>query len=150
MDKSELIDKVTHFFTDKPEYDTVLIFGSYASGKFNSLSDVDIAVHTDHRLSLDTLLDLQLDLNLLLHIDIDIVDLRQSCGVFLHEIMTNNIRIRYDEEVYHYYLMESLFFMEYDYPIIKRLQEEKIRRFINEYRNNKQQNGISGEMSQQK
>ena len=133
MDQSKVIDTLTQYFSDKPHFDTVLLFGSFASGKNNDNSDVDIAVHSDKPLSLDEILNLQVELSHLLHIEIDLVDLHNCKGVFLNEIMSNNIRIRYDFDVYHYYMMESLSFMEYEYPTIKWLQEEKIRRFVNEY-----------------
>ena len=132
MNKNEIVLELTNFFSQKPQFDTILLFGSFADGKNRPDSDADIAVHTDKRLSPDEILDMQTELTLLLHIDVDLVDLRQCEGVFLHEIMCNNIRIRYNHDTYHYYLMKSLIFIEDEYPIIRRLQREKLRRYLNE------------------
>ena len=133
MDKNEIIDKLSQYFADKPQFDTVLLFGSFASGKYNEHSDVDIALHFDEQtLLLNDLLDMQLELNQILHREVDLVDLRQCRGLFLHEIMSNNYRIRYDHDTYHDYLLKSLMFMEDEYPTIHWLQQEKIRRFLGE------------------
>ncbi len=132
MDKNEILDTLIQYFSDKPQFDTVLLFGSFASGKENSNSDVDIAVHSDKILQLDERLDMLLDLSKILHREVDLVDLRQCRGVFLHEIMSNNYRIRYDHDTYHDYFLKSLMFMEDEYPTIHWLQQEKIRRFLGE------------------
>ncbi|MBP5706580.1 MAG: nucleotidyltransferase domain-containing protein [Spirochaetales bacterium] len=136
MKQKDIINKLEQYFSDKQQFDTVLLFGSYSNNKYNEQSDVDIAVHGQQILSLDQILDIKVELSRLLKKEIDLVDLHKCKGVFLHQIMTNNIRIRCDSDICQKYLMTALTFMEYEYPTIKWLQEEKIRRFLHEYHSN--------------
>lgn len=47
MEKYVLID----YFSQKPEIDTVIIFGSFAKGTFNDNNDIDIAIHSTRKLN---------------------------------------------------------------------------------------------------
>lgn len=46
--KSDIIKKIASFFKDRPEVIAVYLFGSYARGKEQRDSDLDLAVLLDH------------------------------------------------------------------------------------------------------
>lgn len=47
----EIKNKLIDYFSQKPEIDTVIIFGSFAKGTFNDNSDIDIAIHSTRKLN---------------------------------------------------------------------------------------------------
>ena len=132
MHESELIQrKLSEYFSHKDEIDTVLLFGSFAKNNFNPKSDVDIAIHSSKELDYETLAEIQTDLALLLHREIDLADLSKAEGIFLYQIMTTGVKIKISPTIFVNHLVKALCFREDFLPIIQRSQKEKIRRFIN-------------------
>lgn len=130
-EKKELKMKLEEYFKEQPEIDAAILFGSFASGKFNPKSDIDIAVHSKTELSYDALAEMQIALSLLCKREIDIADLSKAEGLFLYKIMTTGERIKFDHNVFHKYLMKALYFYEDFLPIQRACREEKIKRMIN-------------------
>lgn len=67
--------------------DLVILYGSFTKNIPKDTSDVDIAIAVPHKFSLDVLLRTALHLETALHRQVDIVDLAQTHGVLLHEIL---------------------------------------------------------------
>lgn len=74
----KLNSKEVYDFINQLNIDNVIIFGSLNHGEFNEISDVDIALLNKKKISLDTILDLELFLETLLNRPIDVVDLRSD------------------------------------------------------------------------
>lgn len=74
----KLNSKEVYDFINQLDISNVIIFGSLNHGEFNEISDVDIAVLNEKKISLDTILDLELFLENLLNRPIDVVDLRSD------------------------------------------------------------------------
>ncbi|GFP76020.1 type VII toxin-antitoxin system MntA family adenylyltransferase antitoxin [Clostridium fungisolvens] len=74
----KLNSKEVYDFINQLNISNVIIFGSLNHGEFNEISDVDIAVLNEQKISLDTILDLELFLENLLNRPIDVVDLRSD------------------------------------------------------------------------
>jgi predicted nucleotidyltransferase len=74
----KLNSKEVYDFISQLNLDNVIIFGSLNHGEFNEISDVDIALLNKQKISLDTILDLELFLETLLNRPIDVVDLRSD------------------------------------------------------------------------
>ena len=127
----EIQSKLKDYFSREHDIDTVLLFGSFAKGTFNTNSDIDIAIHSDSDLDYETLARIQTDLSLLCHREIDLADLSCAEGIFLYQIMTTGIKIKLSETVFVRYLMKALCFKEDFLPVIEYSQKEKIRRFVN-------------------
>ena len=130
-EQSDIQSKIEKYFSEKDDIDTVLLFGSFANGTFTSYSDIDIAIHSFYKLDYDKLSKIQTDLALLCKREIDLVDLKKAEGIFLYQIMTTGKKIKIDNTIFVNHLVKALCFREDFLPIIKRSQEEKIRRFIN-------------------
>lgn len=134
QDKAEEKQRVktllSEYFANRDDIDAVILFGSFASGKFHEKSDVDIAVHSKTRLSYDTLAEIQVALSLLCNREFDVADLSQAEGLFLYQIMTKGERIKFSHDVFHKYTMKALYFYEDLLPIQRACRAESIRRKI--------------------
>ncbi|MBR1639130.1 MAG: nucleotidyltransferase domain-containing protein [Treponema sp.] len=119
------------YFSQKSDIDTVLLFGSFAKGSYNSHSDVDIAIHSHLPLDYEKLSQIQTELSLLCHREIDLADLSKAEGIFLYQIMTTGIKIKINPTVFVNHLSKALCFKEDFLPVIEFSRKEKIRRFIN-------------------
>lgn len=121
--------KLSDYFSQKKEIDTVILFGSFAKGTFNSNSD--IAIHSESELDYSELSSIQTDLALLCHREIDLANLSDAEGIFLYQIMTTGIKIKINRTVFVKYLSKALCFKEDFLPTIEYARKEKIRRFVN-------------------
>ncbi|MBK1812057.1 nucleotidyltransferase domain-containing protein [Clostridium sp. YIM B02505] len=74
----KLNSKEVYDFINQLNIANVIIFGSLNHGEFNEISDVDIAVLSEEKITLDAILDLELFLENLLNRPIDVVDLRSD------------------------------------------------------------------------
>lgn len=126
----EIRQKITDYFSQKNDIDTVLLFGSFASGKQNKFSDIDIAVHSPSPLEYKRLASIQTDLALLCRREIDLADLSKAEGIFLYQIMTKGVKIKISKPVFVRHLTKALGFKEDFLPTIQYMNKEKIRRFI--------------------
>ena len=132
MNESEDIQsKLTEYFSQKANIDTVLLFGSFAKGTYNEHSDIDIAIHSSDSLEYEDLAKIQTELSLLCKREIDLTDLSKAEGIFLYQIMTTGIKIKIKATVFVKYLTEALCFKEDFLPVIEYSRREKIRRFVN-------------------
>ena len=118
------------YFSQKDEIDTVILFGSFANGKFNEKSDVDIALHSCEELDFEKLAQMQTELSLLCGREIDLADLSKAEGVFLCQIM-RGMKIKFTPKVFMKYQMKALFLREDFLPILERCRKERLRRFAN-------------------
>jgi len=132
MNEAEQVkQKIQDYFSQKDEIDTVLLFGSFAKGTFNSHSDIDIALHSKNSLGYEELSKIQCDLALLCKREIDLADLSQAEGIFLYQIMTTGIKIKISKSIFVPYLAKALCFKEDFLPTIEYMNRQKIKRFIN-------------------
>ncbi len=132
MSESEVVQsKLTEYFSQKAEIDTVLLFGSFEKGTYNEHSDIDIAIHSSEPLEYEALAKIQTELSLLCKREIDLTDLSKSEGIFLYQIMTTGVKIKIKATVFVKYLTNALCFKEDFLPVIEYSRREKIRRFVN-------------------
>ena len=132
MNETEDIQlKLTEYFSQKADIDTVLLFGSFAKGTYNEHSDIDIAIHSSESLDYEALAKIQTELSLLCKREIDLTDLSKAEGIFLYQIMTSGVKIKIKATVFVKYLTKALCFKEDFLPVIEYSHREKIRRFVN-------------------
>lgn len=127
----EIKNKLIDYFSQKPEIDTVILFGSFAKGTFNDNSDIDIAIHSTRKLNYKDLSSLQTDIALLCKREVDLADLEKAEGVFLYQIMTTGKRIKFSYTVFTRYLIKALCFKDDFLPTIEYSRKQKIRSFVN-------------------
>ena len=126
----EIQNLLSEYFSQKDEIDTVILFGSFAKGTYSPHSDIDLAVHSARQMDFPSLAGIQTDLALLCHREVDLTDLSNAEGVFLYQIMTTGVRIKFSPDVYVKHLVKALCFKEDFLPTIEFSRRVKIRRFI--------------------
>jgi len=124
-DTKETIEKLKVYFVSQEsvEYDFVLLFGSYSSGKTDFYSDVDIAIHMPADISLVQTGTIISDLENLLDRRIDLVFLREiykKDALFAKNIVENHQKIDIkDETKWVDFKRESMLYYFDNEPLIK-------------------------------
>lgn len=131
MTRQDIIDRLKDYFSHDDDIEMVLLYGSVAKGTFNPKSDIDIALYSKKELSFEVLAKIQTELAIMFDREIDVADLKKAEGTFLYQIMTNAVKIKFEENIYVRYAMKALYFYEDFLPILRRTQEEKLKRMLN-------------------
>ena len=131
MTRQDIIDRLKDYFSHDDDIEMVLLYGSVAKGTFNPKSDIDIALYSKKELSFEVLAKIQTELSIMFDREIDVADLKKAEGTFLYQIMTNAVKIKFEENIYVRYAMKALYFYEDFLPILRRTQEEKLKRMLN-------------------
>ena len=131
MTRKDIIDRLKDYFSHDDDIEMVLLYGSVAKGTFNPKSDIDIALYSKKELSFEVLAKIQTELAIMFDREIDVADLKKAEGTFLYQIMTNAVKIKFEENIYVRYVMKALYFYEDFLPILRRTQEEKLKRMLN-------------------
>ena len=131
MTRQDIIDRLKDYFSHDDDIEMVLLYGSVAKGTFNPKSDIDIALYSKNEISFEVLAKIQTELAIMFDREIDVADLKKAEGTFLYQIMTNAVKIKFEENIYVRYAMKALYFYEDFLPILRRTQEEKLRRMLN-------------------
>ncbi|UTC65417.1 nucleotidyltransferase domain-containing protein [Treponema sp. OMZ 788] len=122
-----IIERLKTFFDSRPEIILAIIYGSYARGTETETSDVDIAAAMSEVMSLDTRLNLQLELSILLKKEIDLVDINKIKGLIHYKVFTEGFCIKKCENegqaLFHKNFMTALYWYEDYYPLYKRGQK---------------------------
>ncbi len=86
-------------FINEYNISNLILFGSLNHGEFNEISDVDIALLNEEKISLDTILELELFLENLLNRPIDVVDLRsEKLDLFVKINILNNGKVLFSKD----------------------------------------------------
>ena len=131
MTRQDIIDRLKDYFSHDDDIEMVLLYGSVAKGTFNPKSDIDIALYSKKELTFEVLAKIQTELAIMFDREIDVADLKKAEGTFLYQIMTNAVKIKFEENIYVRYAMKALYFYEDFLPILRRTQEEKLKRMLN-------------------
>ncbi|MBU0934474.1 MAG: nucleotidyltransferase domain-containing protein [Spirochaetes bacterium] len=127
--KEQILEKVREYFGQRPEVPLVLVFGSLAKAKFRPDSDVDIAIGAKRAFSPELLFAMNSDLALMLERPVDLVDLGNCGGLVAREALTQGFRIKFDRDLYVRYLNSMLVFVEDYLPLLRTMQDARIRSF---------------------
>lgn len=124
---SKKIEKILN--KDASEVELAILFGSFAQGRQGPKSDIDIAVASDHILTDERRVDLQLVLSKELGREVDLVDLQSSGPVVLHECLTRGQLIFKKNPSLFARLMRRLWYLEADWmPARRRIEAGRRRR----------------------
>jgi len=132
MMKNLLEQKIQYELSGFPEIVFAEVFGSYASGKQTSSSDVDISIAAYDELPFATLQEIRKKLNDILDRDIDLVDLNAVSGLILKEALTTGrIVINKDPELYAALMKKMLYNQADMMPYYNRILKERREEFLN-------------------
>ena len=105
-------------------------FGSWAAGKPHSNSDVDLAIAGTNKFDINRKLKIIDDLSSLLKFEIDLVDLNDTDGVIMSEILQDAVWVKKDVNTLGKILSKHLI-SEADFKIYRdRILQEKQKRFL--------------------
>lgn len=128
---SLLLTQLETYFLNKNDFLCVLLYGSFAKGKANSQSDIDLAVLTTEALSPELKMQTIENLSLLFGRSIDVVDLRTAHVPLSQEILTQGLYIKLINPEIKENLIKKMIYEATDFlPIKRRIQTEKLKRFI--------------------
>ena len=120
------------FLSKEPDITLCILYGSTASKKLSSASDVNIAIGANALISPERLADIQLNISKLLHREADITDLRRAQRPFLQQILTKGEILKKNNSDLHAQLLKQMWYFNadmrdnYNYIISK-----QVERFIN-------------------
>ena len=131
MKRKDYIKLLSNKFADYKNIDLVILYGSILTKHFNENSDIDIAVASFKLLSSFFLLELKKNLEILCKCEIDLFDLPIDEGLINYKIITDGLVIKKNASLFTKYHIKSLIFYEDYFKMYKKIQDEKIRRFLN-------------------
>lgn len=131
MKRKDYIKLLSNKFADYKNIDLVILYGSILTKHFNENSDIDIAVASFKLLSPFFLLELKKNLEILCKCEIDLFDLSIDEGLINYKIITDGLVIKKNASLFTKYHIKSLIFYEDYFKMYKKIQDEKIRRFLN-------------------
>ncbi len=91
-------NKLRSFLADQTDIRLAIVFGSVASGKADSRSDLDLAVLVDDRLTVERRVELIEGLALMTGRPIDLIDLAEAGQQLLGEILRSGTRLLGSDE----------------------------------------------------
>jgi len=126
------VETIKTFLETYPHLQIAYVFGSAAKGRLRSDSDIDIAVAACEPLSVNVRLDLITALSKITGREIDLIDLKTTHGLLLHEIMTTGMLLFCkDTHLKYGFARETVYFAEDFLPQVRDFCDRKVRRFIN-------------------
>jgi predicted nucleotidyltransferase len=97
----DTIEKAKAFLERDADLLLALLFGSFATGKVNANSDLDIAVAYPWSLSLDERISKAQGLSAAINKEVDLVDLRAAHGILLQQVLGHRrTLVNRDPELY--------------------------------------------------
>lgn len=130
MERKEYIKLLTNKFAEYKIIDLVVLYGSILTNHFNENSDIDIAIASYKSFPPFFILKLKKDLELLCKREIDLFDLSIDEGLINYKIITEGLVIKKNISLFAKHHMKSLIFYEDYFKMYKKIQDEKIRRFL--------------------
>jgi predicted nucleotidyltransferase len=112
----------------------ILVYGSYASGDENKLSDLDVAIHGKSAFDFKTVMKIHLELSKVFgnneERELDLVDLKDKDPLFTYQIMKNSYLLygnRHDYYSYQAFAMRNYLFNKKMFDLEDALIEKSLQ-----------------------
>jgi predicted nucleotidyltransferase len=120
-------EKIIEFFGRKTDVSLVILFGSQARNQGTAASDVDVAILSKKIFTVDEIVDLQLELSSFLKKEVDLVDLSNSHGAILDEVIgRGDFLINRHPELYEKLLKRCWYEREDDSRFAQKTYKERL------------------------
>ena len=127
----ELIQRLKPCCLEFPEIELAILFGSMATGKASSESDLDIGVAGPAAIDWRTKMRLVEAISLVALRPVDLVDLRTASGTLLHQILTTGEIILCRNHTLYADLIKKMLFDQADFqPMVRRIFQERRKKWI--------------------
>lgn len=132
--KTKSIEKVIEKNLDGyPQVSLGILYGSAAAGNTRVESDIDLAIAGEESLSKDILIEIVKTLAIELNRPIDLVDLTETTGTLLHQILTKGKLIYCTDRVLYAEQIKKMLYNQADMmPYHDRILKERREEWINE------------------
>ena len=128
MKSGQIIESIKQYFSEKPEITMIIVYGSLAENRISPGSDVDIAIGCNSELSIEQLLNINTELQILLRRNIDLVDISKAEGLIHYKIMTKGIRLKGSDRELTNHMIKALDFRTDLMPQLMEMQRKRIER----------------------
>ncbi len=129
--QKQVIEESRELLISEPGVKLALIFGSYASGKFQPGSDVDIAVFFDRPLDVGRRMALAGRLESKLGRAVDLVDIHAISGTILRQILfKGRVLVKKDPMAMAALIGRMIYNQSDVMPLVRRTLEERQKRFV--------------------
>lgn len=109
-----------------------ILFGSFAAGRANVTSDIDIAVACGDRMMLDERVRKAQELSVVVNREVDLIDLREAHGVLLQQILAHRVTlVNRDSELYGNIIAKKLNEESDLMPLYEMVKKAQRERFVN-------------------
>lgn len=116
-----------------PDVSLGILYGSAAKGKTRMDSDVDLAIAGEKSLPKDSLINIIEILATKLNRPIDLVDLKETNGTLLHQIISKGKLIYCTDRILYAELIKKMLYNQVDMmPYHDRILKERRKKWINE------------------
>jgi predicted nucleotidyltransferase len=128
----ECLDQIRSVLLEYPDIKLCIIFGSVASGRASTNSDLDIAVAGSQPLSQDLFIALMTDFSSATGHEIDLVDLTAATGEILKQALSKGVVLQnLDRNLYAQLIIRMLFNEADMMPYHDRILQERREQFLN-------------------
>jgi predicted nucleotidyltransferase len=120
------------FFENDPEVRLAILFGSQATKRAHSKSDVDVAVAYGRLLTTDEIIRKAQELSAIINKEIDLVDLLSASGLLLQQILAyRKTLVNRDSELYGRIIAKRINEEEDLMPLYEEILRARRERFLN-------------------
>jgi len=128
----EVVSKCRAFFESDTAVRLAILFGSFATGRANATSDIDIAVAYGDRMTLDERVRKAQELSVVVNREVDLIDLRDAHGVLLQQILAHRVTlVNRDSELYGNIIAKRLNEESDLMPLYEMVKKAQRERFVN-------------------
>lgn len=132
MGKNSIANRTMKALKRNSDIRLALLFGSAAAGTMNSASDIDIAIALHSGImSVETKIDLSVELEKRLSKTVDIIDLLSAEGLILCEAVSGEVLIE-EETLRSSLSIKAMDFRENLFPAVLEAQRDALKDWINE------------------
>ncbi|MDP0500435.1 MAG: nucleotidyltransferase domain-containing protein [Verrucomicrobiota bacterium JB022] len=129
---ADLIPTLQSILERRDDLRLAILYGSAVAGRLHAQSDVDVAILGQGPLTVEQRLELMRDLAVAVGREVDLLDLHDSTGVILTEVLTKGtILLKRDTAAYSELIRRMFYYNEDELPNLRMILNERRRRFVN-------------------
>ena len=131
MEAENITKKINEWMNKQPSIQLAILFGSFAKGKEQESSDIDIAIELDKPLTIEKKLSLLQSLGEITDRKIDLIDLKTIGEPLLNQIIQHGTMLKGTKANYIELTIKNVNMMQDFTPYIQRTLKDRRERLLN-------------------
>jgi len=131
MEAENITKKINEWVNKQPSIQLAILFGSFAKGKEQESSDIDIAIELDKPLTIEKKLSLLQSLGEITDRKIDLIDLKTIGEPLLNQIIQHGTMLKGTKANYIELTIKNVNMMQDFTPYIQRTLKDRRERLLN-------------------